>query len=125
MAFASHLAIVVDDTDATDPVRIDPTFSDEDWIRMGRVPGADDSVNPAVVDSPGNLYVGGSFIIVGEAIANCVAKWNGTQWSPLGSGMTDWISALAVSGADLYAGGEFTTAGAHSRCRQLSGNDPE
>ena len=42
-----------------------------------------------------------------------IAKWNGSTWSALGSGMdTDYcVYALAVSGSDLYAGGDFTTAG--------------
>jgi hypothetical protein len=42
---------------------------------------------------------------------NRTAKWNGTSWSALGSGMNDYVFALAVSGSDLYAGGYFTTAG--------------
>ena len=44
-------------------------------------------------------------------IANRVAKWNGSSWSALGSGMDGRCLALAVSGSDLYAGGYFTTAG--------------
>jgi hypothetical protein len=35
----------------------------------------------------------------------------GGSWSALGSGMNYDVSALAVSGGTLYAGGSFTTAG--------------
>jgi hypothetical protein len=49
--------------------------------------------------------------------ASRIAKWNGSAWSALGSGMSGgaydvhYVSELAVSGTDLYAGGTFTTAG--------------
>src|SRR6266851_1579154 len=61
----SALAVVVDDTDAVYPVRIDPTFSDANWISMGGIPGANGPVDAAVVDSSGNLYIGGGFSLVG------------------------------------------------------------
>jgi len=41
-----------------------------------------------------------------------IAKWNGSNWSALGSGVNGYgVYALAMSGSDLYAGGRFTTAG--------------
>src|SRR6266498_2009258 len=40
-----------------------------------------------------------------------IAKWNGSSWLPLGSGINYPVSALAVSGSDVYAGGSFTIAG--------------
>ena len=43
--------------------------------------------------------------------ANYIAKWDGSAWSALGSGMNSTVYALAVSGTNLYAGGAFTTAG--------------
>lgn len=43
--------------------------------------------------------------------ADNIAKWDGSTWSPLGSGLNDQVNALAISGDDLYAGGEFTEAG--------------
>ena len=105
------LRVVVNDAAAVYPVRIDPTFSDANWSSMGGVAGANEWVNAAVVDGLGNLYIGGTFTVAGEVIANRVAKWDGSSWSALGSGMNNFVSALAVSGSDLYAGGVFTTAG--------------
>jgi len=65
----------------------------------------------ALAVSGSDLYAGGYFTTVGGVSANRVAKWNGTTWSALGSGVDGDVRALAVSGSDLYAGGYFTTAG--------------
>src|SRR6185436_6679524 len=47
--------------------------------------------------------------------ASRIAKWDGTSWSPLGSGMNGSVWALVEhddgTGPALYAGGDFTTAG--------------
>ncbi len=68
----------------------------------------DDGSGPA-------LYAGGYFVTARGAKANGIARWDGTSWSPLGTGMNGWPSALTVfddgSGPALYAGGYFTTAG--------------
>src|SRR5437867_1868795 len=105
------LTVVINDSDAVYPVRIDPTFSDANWISIGGLPGTDNLVRAAAVDASGNLYIGGLFTVVGDVVANHIAKWNGSSWSALGSGMNGPVYALAVSGDDLYAGGNFTTAG--------------
>ncbi len=106
-----RVAVLVDDTNAVYPVRIDPTFSDENWISMGGGPGTDGTVNTAVLDTTGNLYIGGGFTVAGDVVANRIAKWDGNSWSALGSGMNSAVLTLAVMGDDLYAGGNFTTAG--------------
>ena len=108
---ARGLAVVVDDGQATYPVRIDPTFTDANWVDIGGIVGAGGSVDAAVIDSSGNLYIGGFFTVVGDVEANYIAKWDGTNWSALGSGMSSYVYTLAVSGTNLYAGGYFTTAG--------------
>ena len=63
----------------------------------------------------GSLYAGGDFTTAGGVAANYIARWDGTTWHPLGSGIegtNSSVSALAVgSGGSLYAGGWFTTAG--------------
>src|SRR5438874_1968203 len=86
------------------------SFSDANWTSIG----ATGPVFAAVTDGSGSLYIGGSFTTVGNVFATNVARWNGTSWSSLGSGIRGPpanVSALAVSGTDLYAGGFFTKAG--------------
>ena len=77
------------------------TFSDANWSSMGGYPGANGSVRATVVDGSGNLYIAGSFTTVGDVFANGVAKWDGSSWSALGSGIKGTVYALAVSGNDL------------------------
>jgi hypothetical protein len=114
---AERLAVRVADANATYPMRIDPTFSDANWVSLNPgMPGANGDVNAIAVDGNGNVYVGGWFTFIGKVPANYVAKWNGSAWSALGSGMgggdyDPYVNALAVSGTTLYAGGDFTTAG--------------
>lgn len=75
-----RLTVRVDDTTAIYPVRIDPTFSDADWISMGIYPGISGQVLALAVDGT-DIYVGGAFTDVGGLPANYVAKWNGSAWS--------------------------------------------
>ena len=64
------------------------------------------------LDGQGNLVVGGYFDRAGSTPANCIARWNGTNWENLGSGMDNLVSALAVaSDGRLFAGGGFSQAG--------------
>ena len=110
------LAILVNDAGAVYPVRIDPTFSDDNWISINpSIPGTDGDVYAAAVDGAGNLYIGGDFMVAGGVAANRIAKWNGSNWSPLGLGINDTnlyraVFALAVSGSNVFAGGSFTIA---------------
>jgi len=64
------------------------------------------------------LYAGGDFTLAGGITAWRIAKWNGTHWSALGSGVADYVNCLAVFddgfGSSLYAGGNFTVAGGTS-----------
>src|SRR6059036_3818445 len=70
-------------------------FSDENWISMGGLPGTDYPVYAAAVDGSNNFYIGGDFTIAGDVFANRIAKWNGSSWSALGSGMNGTVWALA------------------------------
>lgn len=68
----------------------------------------------AIVVNGDEVYAGGWFTTAGAANASCIARWDGSNWLPLGSGMDRSVAALALSGADLYAVGNFTTAGGKS-----------
>ena len=91
------------------------------WSALGSGSSGDGSLNyyvRALAVSGSNLYVGGNFTNVNNGgtvlgAADRVAKWDGTNWSALGSNgvgggsLTNWVFALAVGGRDLYAGGHF------------------
>ena len=75
----------------------------------------DDGTGPA-------LYVGGqSGYTWPGGSASRIARFDGTSWSGLGSGLNGSVWALTVfddgSGPSLYAGGAFTTAGGASANR--------
>jgi len=83
------------------------------WSALGN--GVDSQVNDLAV-SGSDVYVGGGFTEIcgnaacnsGNTTVNRVAKWNGSAWSALGSGVNGNVFALAVSGSDVYVGGGFT-----------------
>ena len=90
---------------------------DERWQSGFGLPDATNGTVYAVVQTGGNLYIGGSFSTVNNVLTNGVAKWNGTVWSALATGVTDGSYAKSVfalataSNGDIYAGGDFTQAG--------------
>lgn len=63
------------------------------------------------------LYVAGNFTRAGGIPAQEIAKWNGTTWSAVASGLATGesnsdrtVSCLAVANNKLYAGGSFKNA---------------
>jgi trimeric autotransporter adhesin len=65
-----------------------------------------------------NLYAGGSFHTAGGVAANNIARWDGSAWHPMATGIAEpftltggYVLALAAHGNDLYVGGYFTDAG--------------
>ena len=75
------------------------------------VQGASNAVKATAMDSQGALYMGGYFTVVGTTAASHIAKWSGSAWSALGSGVDGDVYALAFLGNDLYVGGSFSHAG--------------
>lgn len=57
------------------------------------------------------LIFAGKFTSIGGVAANNIAAWDGTTWSPLGTGISTGASCMAVYGGQLYVAGGLTTAG--------------
>src|SRR5439155_16121734 len=88
------------------------------WSPVGLGMGADAGQHPyayAMAVLGTNLYVGGGFVRATNSggapvTVNHIAKWDGTTWSALGSGLDNTVFAMAVLGTNLYVGGGFTRA---------------
>jgi len=108
----------------TSPARYIARWDGTSWSPLGS--GTNSLMRAlAVFDEDGDgpnppaLYAAGAFTTAGGIEANYIAQWDGTSWSPLGSGTNSIIRALAVFDEDgdgpnppaLYAGGMFTMAG--------------
>jgi uncharacterized delta-60 repeat protein len=89
------------------------------WDATIGQPGFDAPV-VALAEFQGELYAGGEFTMAGGAPATGIAKWDGSQWLPVGGGVrhiggAHSVAALHVfddgTGPALYAGGAFNAAG--------------
>jgi hypothetical protein len=91
------------------------------WSALGHNGAGNGALNSgvrAIAVSGGNVYVGGNFYNAsnnGAALtaADCIAKWDGTNWSALGNNgagngsLGGSVYAIAINGTDIYAGGNF------------------
>ena len=67
------------------------------------------------------LYVGGQFARAGNLAASGIARWNGTQWSPVGDGMASGsVRELASFDGALIAGGDFELQQGADTIRRLA-----
>lgn len=75
------------------------------------------SVGPA-------LYVGGQFSTAGGVAAKNIAKWDGSSWSPVGTGAENGgtVYAIAIDETDgfLYVGGSFSNMGGQTGTRNIA-----
>ncbi|MFN0131328.1 MAG: hypothetical protein ACKVW3_02155 [Phycisphaerales bacterium] len=70
------------------------------------------AVVQALVEFQSELIAAGTFSSSGGQPLFNIARWDGTSWRPLGSGITgQGVAALAVYNGLLIAGGTFTSAG--------------
>jgi hypothetical protein len=111
--FSSAGAVAASRIAKWDGQRWYPLGSGAKWGGVARMVEFDDGSGPA-------LYVGGDFLTMGGLAVYAIARWDGQQWSALGSGIRRGNGPGVVVGMNvfddgtgpaLYAGGLFTTAG--------------
>src|SRR5262249_16737999 len=73
-------------------------------------PGAT-AVYAVAVMPGGDLVAAGSFTAAGGTAAGNIARWNGSSWQPLGTGIPGTVRALTTFNGDLVAGGRFGVVG--------------
>jgi hypothetical protein len=84
------------------------------WTGVNHPFMGDDLIAPATTDGT-NLFV--AINSMGDPVTEIkLARWDGSKWTTLGTGITSdrpWlqVSSLAVRGRDLFVGGYFSAAG--------------
>lgn len=85
------------------------------WFTLGESNGVFNYIiyDMAVLGS--DVYVGGNFAnLGGDQRIDYLARWDGSEWHPVGNltqgngSVNSTVFALAVDGTDLYVGGQFT-----------------
>ena len=106
------------------PPQLERTASgcNDGWDTSFTTNGVDNLIDVIVNDGAGNVYIGGRFTSVGGTPAVGIAKWDGTTWSALGTGVGAFgeVKAIAVSGSDVYIGGAFFFAASNGNAKNVA-----
>ncbi len=68
------------------------------------------TVNAIVTNGP-LLYVGGYFDSIAGVPSRNIARFDGSSWAPLGSGVDNFVFTMAADRGKLYVAGAFAQAG--------------
>ncbi|MFZ5821523.1 MAG: S-layer homology domain-containing protein [Chloroflexota bacterium] len=98
-------------------------ISTQAWSALGSDGAGNGALNSnvfALVVNGDDLYVGGRFTNAANlGAADYLARWDGSNWSAVGDNgsgngaLDNSVSALAISGPDLYVGGNFEDINNH------------
>lgn len=83
------------------------------WYAIGdglSGPGGAATIRAINIDAEG-LLVGGAFTRSGTTPIDHVARWDGTQWNPLGTGANGEVKVIREYMGVYYVGGDFTSVG--------------
>lgn len=72
--------------------------------------GMNNNVNALAVDQTNNLlYAGGEFTTAGGINASKIAKWVGSAWEAMGTGVNGNVYSMLFNNGKLYIGGTFSS----------------
>ena len=83
----------------------------DNWDKRFTPPPDTDGEIYAMAAVGNQVYAGGSFSTINGVDAAGIAKWNGTAWEAVGTGVDGEVYAIAVNGNNVYIGGSFSQAG--------------
>lgn len=69
----------------------------------------------------GSVIVGGTFTSIGGANAVSIARWNGSAWEPLGTGLAGFVRDVVVTNGVVYAAGRFLRGDSVNICARFDG----
>ena len=85
------------------------------FVHVGAAAATNGSIQAMAVAPNGDIYVTGGFTTIGGVSANHIARFDGTTWYPLGTGLSGggsgwgWGIAIKENG-NVYITGDFTSA---------------
>ena len=92
-----------------------------EWDATFGVPGISSAQVFDFVTHDGALFASGAFTSIDGVAANRIAKWDGSAWSPLGSGASNQqVYTVASFGGDVYAAGYFDSMGGVSDTAKIA-----
>ncbi|SIQ78479.1 PQQ-dependent sugar dehydrogenase [Maribacter ulvicola] len=74
------------------------------------ISGTNNDVRSIHIDED-KVYIGGNFDTAGGIATARIARWDGSNWSALGTGTSGYVQAINSAGEYLYVGGNFALAG--------------
>lgn len=94
-------------------------YDGSQWTNPGKVSGENyfdawinSSIYSLVKDSiTGDIYAAGSFLFAGITYSPNVARWDGTSWHAMSTGLSSRVVKLIFYNNELYAFGHFGRAG--------------
>ena len=90
-------------------------IASEQWENLGE--GLNKDFVPIVSSLSTNgqyIYAGGNFARTGFDSVSNIARWDGSRWNPLGSGVDNYVYVVDVDKNKVYVAGAFVQAGGKS-----------
>ena len=98
-----------------------PGLSMFDGLAWNPITGLSGTYNVYLVPIGTDLFVGGDFLAAGSvAGADHIARWDGSNWYALGSGLNGDVYSMTSYGSDLIVSGNFTDAAGNPTADEIA-----